>query len=335
MKQKSFFMFKKKFSDDEIRSKAHELWRTRKGEENTSADDWNAAIAALKTERSLINRFYEWTGLKKKTGWDFLQLLIVPTVLSFGALYLQYEAKQREDKALEDKEKQDTLTKYFDQMAELLLKEKLLQTLTNSNSEIFIIGQSKTVTVLQSLDPTRQNLVIQFLKSANLNGNDSANKVFKFLYLKSFLKKGLLYQAQMSNINLSYSNLNESNLSYANLINTIFFNAKLIGSDFSYANLIGANLIRANLSYANLIGSNLTNANLSGSYLINADLTNADLTNANLTNANLIGANLDIKQIEATCYWQSAKFSDTFRKQLDMSISQKVNPSCNTFWYHN
>jgi uncharacterized protein YjbI with pentapeptide repeats len=399
-------MFKKKFSDDEIRVKAHELWMAREGIGKTSDDDWNEAIEALKTERSLINlvlkwsglkRFFEWTGFKEKKGWDFLQLLIVPAVLSGGALYLQDAAKQRDTKAADEKAKQDTLTKYFDQMADLLLKEKLLQSLRNPDSEIFIIGRSKTVTVLQSLDPARQHLVIQFLKSANLNGSGKyvSIRFLEMLYLKGFLKKGLLYHAQMSNTSLnnadlsdahlvkanlskadlSGANLSNTDLSDADLSETNLSNAKLIGADLWLANLIQVNLSNANLRDANLRDANLSNANLSGTnlggtnfsnadlgginlsntnlwnanlsnaYLSAANLSNADLWNANLSNAdlwlanlsnaNLINVKLSFEQIEASCYWQNAKFSDDFRKQLDKSISQKGNPNCKTMWNGN
>ena len=352
-------MFKKKFSEDEIRIKAHELWRAREGKGKTPDDDWNEAIESLKTERSLIKRFIDWTGFNKKTGWDFLQLLIVPAVLSFGAFYLQYEAKQRDDKAAfyranqerkaaDDKAKQDTLTKYFDQMADLLLKEKLLQTLRNPDSEIFVIGRSKTVTVLQSLDPNRQHLVIQFLKSADLNGEVkfSILDAFEFLYIKVFWKKGLLYKAQMSNTNLNGADLREANLDGANLRE-----ANLDGANLSQANLDGANLSQANLDGANLREADLRGANLFGADLRGADLSDANLSQAyfefanfnkanldgaNLHNANLIGADLrgsgllhanlrgadlklaklNIKQIESTCYWRDAKFSADFRKSL-------------------
>ena len=375
-------MFKKKISHEEIRTKAYKLWMAREGRGKTSLDDWNEAEEALKIERSLFKQICEWTGFKKKTAWDILQLFIVPAFLSGGAIYLQYAAKHREEKAADDKAKQETLTKYFDQMADLLLNEKLLQTLSKPDSEIFIIGRSKTVTVLQSLDPARQHLVIQFLKSANLNGADS------------LLRKGLLYQAQMSNTNLPGANLSEANLSEANLNGANLSGADLSGADLSGADLLnakldgaklggaklgGANLIHANLihsilggadlsgadlSGADLSTANLINANLSNSYLINANLSNAKLHNAMFINADLGGsdlsgadlrdaklhdaklinadlsgadlsnAKLDIKQIEAACYWQDAKFSDNFRKQLDMSISQKVDPNCRTLWYH-
>jgi hypothetical protein len=108
-------MFNKKFSDDEIRIKAHELWIAREGIGKTSDDDWNEAIEALEIDRSFIKRVLNWigTGFKGKTSWDLLQLLIVPAFLLFGAWYLQDAAKQRDTKAADEKSKQDTLIKYF------------------------------------------------------------------------------------------------------------------------------------------------------------------------------------------------------------------------------
>lgn len=383
-------MFKKKFSDDEIRIKAHELWRAREGKGKTSDDDWNEAIKALKIEGSLIKRWGDWiwTGIKGKTSWDFLQYILVPIYVALGAWYLQDAAKQRDTKAADEKAKQDTLTKYFDQMSDLLLKEKLLQNLRNPDSEIFIIGRSKTVSVLQSLDPNRQYLVIQFLKSANLNGvgESSSIQVFEMLYLKGFLKKGLLYKAKMSNTKLPRAALSEAYLVEADLSNADLREAYLVKSNLSNANLEFVKLRKANLRKANFSNADLSNADLRESDLVSADFRGVDLREAdlreaqlvfadlrganirladlreadlgfanlrgadlgfanlrgvNLRGANLIGADLrDVKQlrieqIEDSCYWENAKFSDDFRKQLNKSISQKVNADCNPKFFRN
>jgi uncharacterized protein YjbI with pentapeptide repeats len=252
-------------------------------------------------------------------------------------------------------------------MADLLLKEKLLKTLHNPDSEIFIIGRSKTVTVLQSLDPARQHLVIQFLKSANLNGAEkySSIRVFEFLYLKGFLKKGLLYQAQMSNANLSNADLSGVNFRRANLSNADLSNSDLSDADLSETDLSNpqiTNLIHlfneaSNVQFsnaqilldyrgeslrligANLRGSKLNNANLRRSNLSSADLSNSDLSNANLSEANLSntdlrGAILSIKQIKGSCHWENAQFSDDIRKQLEiaMPISTKPDQTCEYLW---
>jgi uncharacterized protein YjbI with pentapeptide repeats len=67
----------------------------------------------------------------------------------------------------------------------------------------------------------------------------------------------------------------------------------LIGADLSDANLRGADLSDTTLIRAWLTNANLTDSNLNHANLINANLSIADLSNANLSEANLSGANLD------------------------------------------
>ncbi len=172
---------------------------------------------------SLLFYFLSWTGFGEKKLWDFLQLLIVPAALGLGTYYLQDSAKQREQTVAEDKANQDTLVKYLDQMADLL--QKNLRN-TETSSETFIIAQAKTVIALQSLDPKRQHLVIQFLAAANLNTLDR--------------KKGILYQAQMSKANLNKADLSGADLSYADLFNANLSHADLISANLSDVNLKGA-----------------------------------------------------------------------------------------------
>jgi uncharacterized protein YjbI with pentapeptide repeats len=322
------------FSEDLIRAKARELWEARGSTGGTPEEDWKAAIEALQTERSPIRRFgkfacsgaqgfWNWTGFKEKKLWDFLQLLIVPAVLSVGAFYLQNEAKQRETQAAEatkqresqaadDKAKQDILTKYFDQMADLLLKQKLLQ--SKQNSEIFIIGQAKAVTALQSLDPARQHLVIQFLEAANLNNLDD--------------KKGLLYKARMSKAkligaDLSNANLRGTDFSLADLSGANLRGADLRDADLNTTNLHGtdlrdADLRGADLRGADLLGIDLRDADLRGADLGDIDLRDADLRGANLRGTDLRDAkNITIENVQLACFWQEAKFADNLRAKLD------------------
>jgi uncharacterized protein YjbI with pentapeptide repeats len=69
--------------------------------------------------------------------------------------------------------------------------------------------------------------------------------------------------------------------------------ANLTNADLRYANLDEANLTNANLRYADLDAADLTNADLSGTDLTYSDLRYADLTFADLDGANLNYANLN------------------------------------------
>jgi uncharacterized protein YjbI with pentapeptide repeats len=265
---------------------------------------------ALRTTQQVL----DWTGFKEKKLWDFLQLLFVPLVLAIVGVGFQQFAKEREysqqkadrereqlqqradkereqlqqradkEKELEvanDRERQKILSDYFDQMA-VLLQQKLLY--VSVESEIFSIAQSKTVTALQSLDPRRQQAIIQYLEAAGLNLLDS--------------KKGLLYESRMSKVDLRKGNFSgsvfkNSDFSLSRLSGIDFSGAVMRGSDLNSSDLTGAKLGGIDLSQANLRGTGLVSSDLRVANLISADLTGADLTGADLTGANLAAANLE------------------------------------------
>jgi len=133
-----------------------------------------------------------WTGFRKKTLWDVIQLFLVPVLLLILGSTLSQQAAERQNKLAYDKAKQDTLVKYFDQMA-VSLKDGLLE--AQPRSEQFIIAQCLTVTALQSLDRNRQHLIFQFLRASRLSNKKDGQRT------------GLPYHAQMDKANLVYSDL--------------------------------------------------------------------------------------------------------------------------------
>jgi uncharacterized protein YjbI with pentapeptide repeats len=264
----------------------------------------------------LISGIWRCTGFGEKKLWDVLQLIIVPLVLAGGAYYLQELAKQREQTAAIEKTNQDTLVNYLDQMAELLQKGLLK---TKINSETFIIAQAKTVIALQSLDPKRQHLVIQFLDAAKLNTLDRNKELLNQAQMSKAnlsnadlsganLNGAELSRADLTHADLSYAHLNEadlsraelsrSNLIYAGLTGTNLNEANLTEANLTHANLHGANLNEANLTHAGLIGANLNEANLTHAILTDANLHGANLTHANFTDADLTGAKLSKEQLD-------------------------------------
>jgi uncharacterized protein YjbI with pentapeptide repeats len=333
---------RKLLSEDDIRRKAYEISQGRNGKPGSPEKDWHEAIESIRKERSLLGRLnagrkilgkgilisgiglWNWTGFKEKKAWDLLQLLVVPSLLAFGAFQLQEFAKQRDQQASDDKAKQETLTKYLDQMAELL--QKGLSKSKTEQDENFIVAQAKTVIALQSLDPKRQHLVIQFLDAANLNKLNGfgllhqshiskANLVGSDLSGAKLIGVDLSHAkfgcvaigtstlglegssdkctADLSYADLSFANLRGANLSYAFIRSANLIGANLIGANLFSAFIEGANLIGANLSYADLRSADLSGANLSYAFIRSADLIGANLTRANLFGANLSGAFID------------------------------------------
>ena len=94
------------------------------------------------------------TGFLDKSLWDWLQLLIVPLVLAFGALGFQlattrtesHIAQQRyeqDQKIALDKQQEDLLQAYLDRIAELLLEKKLG---ASASKEVRQIARVRTIT---------------------------------------------------------------------------------------------------------------------------------------------------------------------------------------------
>jgi uncharacterized protein YjbI with pentapeptide repeats len=245
-----------------------------------------------------------------KPVWDWLDLLIVPTVLlliTAGFTVLQEERQQRfedqradqalkienqraeaERKLAERRAQDEALQAYLSQMSSLLL-ERDLRT-SEKGSEERTLARARTLTVLESLDPSRKRAVIQFLTEADLvlgleEGVPLISSMFDLYRIGTFERRQpsiTLDGANLSDADLYNTDLQGAQLSEANLSGADLRFAYLSYADLSYCNLVGADL-----SDAHLLFTNLNKADLSG-----ADLRHADLSNAHLSLANLSGADL-------------------------------------------
>jgi uncharacterized protein YjbI with pentapeptide repeats len=104
----------------------------------------------------------------------------------------------------------------------------------------------------------------------------------------------------LSEADLSGTNLRKVNLSDANLNKTNLSGTKLMYADLTNALLIEASLVEANLHKSDLTGANLGAANLS-----RAKLTEADLFLVNLARANLLEARLYAAILDRADLWQA------------------------------
>ena len=312
---------KSSFTDEQIRVKAYQLWE--KNKEQSPEENWNAAVKALEREkfwRPLIS-VWRWTGIGEKKGWDIIQLLStvsIPVLLFFGTQYFLTKSNEQQQKIAEEKQKDELLKTYINDMKASLLDKDYPLKNSNKNSESRSIARTITLTTLTQLNSEqdqqkakegkynqRKGLIMQFLyesgliKVAPIISLNTADFTFANLY-DANLESANLESANLESAYLENTNLNRANLENANLERaTLYKNANL-----SDANLYNANLERANLYKANLYDANLENANLENAYLNRANLENANLKNANLKNANLYNAkNLTNKQIKSACSW--------------------------------
>jgi uncharacterized protein YjbI with pentapeptide repeats len=204
-------------------------------------------------------------GLRGKTAWDWLQLLVVPLMLALITVVFTWQQDARQQKienrrAAAERElakqraQDEALQAYLDQMGSLLL-ERDLRT-SKEDSEVRTLARARTLTVLGRLDTSRREEIMNFLLEADL-----VRKV----------------GGSAPVIKLAGADLHG--------VNVFMFTADLLAADLSGADLEAADLSGAGLVHADLSGAVLVYADLS-----HADLSSADLSDANLSRANLTGA---------------------------------------------
>ncbi len=269
---------------------------------------------------------FDWTGFARKTLWDWLGLLIVPVVLAIAGFWLNQIQKSREERTTEqrdktereiaaDNQRETALQAYIDKIGELLLHEHLGESLDSSQTEN--IARARTVTVLRTLDPSRQVSLLRFLHQASVLRICTEEKLSEM-----DLGEADLVEFDLSRFNLSKANLHRANLRRANLRGANLYEADLRGANLYEADLRGADLRGADLRSwddlrednlykitfvtstklckADLRGANLRGADLRGADLSEADLSEADLSWANLNKTNLSKTNLSRSTLKPT-----------------------------------
>ena len=305
---------KPSFTDEQIRVKAYQLWE--KNKEQSPEENWNAAVKALEREkfwRPFIS-VWRWTGIGEKKGWDIVTGLSLPLIVFGGGILFNYLNGQQQQKIAEEKQKDELLKTYINDMkASLLDKDHPLKD-WNKNSESKSIARTITLTTLTQLNSEQDQ------QKAKEKYNQRKGLIMQFLYESGLIKLdhsiisldtadltfANLKDAWLESAKLNRANLQNASLESAFLQNTYLFNAKLQFANLQNADLQNANLQHTFLQNANLQHTFLQNANLNGAYLESAKLESAKLENAVLYNAE----NLTNQQIKSACFWEKAIYTE-------------------------
>ena len=243
-------------------------------------------------KNSIIN--YNWGNSVGLIG-----LIGVLTTLVALGIWFQFQEQKRVSAKAEKRQfltneqnREETLQNYFDHVEQLIIENDLIAlwlSVVGSNSIIespFYVIRARTLSVLRSFsgDKKRKASVVLFLYEASI--------------LKAL--NNLLNGADLSEADLSGSNLSEAYLFGSNLSEADFRGSKLSGAYLFGSNLSEANLREADLSDAELWGSDLIASDLSGANLIASDLSGANLIGSDLRGANFTGANLTGAKFEKT-----------------------------------
>lgn len=226
-----------------------------------------------------------------KTLWDWLELLLIPLILSMATLVVSFVVRrwersvdEREERRAERREQiekeiankrlnQDVLDNYLDKVTQLLISANSSQASTISN-----IISTRTITVASILDELRKAHVLIFLYKtgllqssnrvsllgANFSGIDLADEV---------LSNSILVGIDLRNSHLQKANLSGTNLERAHLTNAWLQQCVLQNSTLRLTDLSKADLSGANLAGANIIGTILEGANLQGATLKTATIS--------------------------------------------------------------
>ncbi len=215
---------------------------------------------------SRISRIWERTGLRGRTLWDFLQLLIVPLLLAVVAHQLNIAADERQRLEATERYQEAILSEFLDAITGMLLTHGLEQ--AQHTDPVKPVARARTLTALREIDGRRKRALVAFLKEAKL-----ITGFRPVIYLQDADLRGI----DLSGMYLWGSNLGGTDLRASNLSGATLSTAILGGADLQDADLENAQLCNAFLRYARLI-----NANLAGANLIDADLGRTNLTGARL-----------------------------------------------------
>ena len=116
---------------------------------------------------------------RKKTVWDWLDLIVVPVVLALVAWWFNRTTQKTERKIARNRQQEEALQSYIDRMTNLLLEKELVG--SNPGDMEREIARTLTLTVLRELDGDRKGIVVRFLCGSKLiTERDDGTSAFGF-----------------------------------------------------------------------------------------------------------------------------------------------------------
>lgn len=254
----------------------------------------------------------EWTGFgrwsenvgsgiefqRAKTLWDWMELLLIPVMLTIGVAWLNKREKEKEESAKElereiaqDKRQQEALDAYLSRMSNLILDMSSSHASTDIATASFkSVAEAQTIAVLRTLDGKRKGQVLEFLYRNGLLGGPEKEQPMPTLDLK---------RAELRHVDLIVGLPKDvdNNTEHTDWGDDPDCRLRKYVDKFSEQSrwrigLVGAEMLQADFYKAALVLTDLTGANLEEAYLVNAYLHGAILENAVFNRANLTKATL-------------------------------------------
>jgi uncharacterized protein YjbI with pentapeptide repeats len=203
-----------------------------------------------------------WTGFRGMTLRDWLPIvgaLLIPVVIAAGTWGITWQQGKIEDQRAqaerelaEQRAQDETLQTYLDQTSTLLLEHDLRD--SQKGSEVRTLAQTRTLTLLDTIDMQRRRTVLRFMYEADLI--ERPDPVIR-------LEGANLQNMDLRRVNLSGGAFDITS-TYGADRNAEFGGGAYLGTDLSGADLSGTNLKYGTLLGGDLEGANLRNANLYG-----------------------------------------------------------------------
>jgi hypothetical protein len=250
---------------------------------------WLGTGAYLKPDGEIVNA--------PKTLWDFASLLIIPAVLSFGAIFYNQAVKNTENTKANVQSQENILQDYIDRMSTLMIDKNLCE--SEEGAPVRSVARTQSRTTIYRLSGQGKGLVIRFLKEGGLINVDDAVILTAGLALQGVHLKSAI----LNDCNFSHANCVNAKMENVQLQNALCFKTNFTGAVLNKADLRNAVVSRANFNEASCLEANFTNAVLIKTELMNANLWkalffNAKLNGADFKNANLCGARFDKTNVD-------------------------------------
>jgi len=323
------------FTEEQISARAYEIWE-RRGQQGTPEENWQAAIAALKQERSPLWKLRRtWQSATHTDNRNFTLDVVKVIISAFGVLatifagvglYLTYQNSQAERQINTDRLVTDRFAKAVEQLGSQDIHVRLggiysLERIAKDSPKDHWTVMEVLTAYVRNKSPLPKGWLEtpigqrKPLPSVTTDVQSALTVIGRREVKNDPEGKAL----DLSRSNLSGADLRGAKLDGANLNSAYIARADLLLAHLNSAHLSIADLTGANLIGADLRGTDLLLAKLDGAHLSIADLRGAFLGGADLGGADLGGARgIPPEQIKQAKDWQKAHYDDDFRKQLGL-----------------
>jgi len=227
-----------------------------------------------------------WTGFGEslkdetkesaKTLWDWLDLLIIPSVIGLlGWLYSQAE-KAKTKKNEEERFENESFESFLETMTNLIIEHRLHD---EPSQQTLAIARARINVAFNNLNGARKGQVLQFLYESNLIDINP-----KINIIGANLKNAVLDEIVLGGSEIRGAHFKNATIQNANLNGAV-----LIGCDFTQANFSNSIVNDLDLSYTNLTKAKLKNMDLTSVNFEGATLTGADFRGSKIRRAQLDG----------------------------------------------